>query len=240
MRILLRKTYLWIEDREGKAGFIFWKTMMQQLCPDVIVVSKNNNSELVKAVKNLTDEENEYIIVFDRAFDNIQVVREHQLLQKYISARNNVHELRIICFEYVLLEFGKLLDWIYASEDEFFEKRAVAIAAREKLLAAVNSSEDYKLIEEIKFYKDKLDTMNIEQLAARLLFELTRNTGFEVSKGVIGDCWVNSCCDWQERQGNDVCGLDENRITILEKMQLILKYTTLEHEFRKLRLEVLS
>lgn len=38
------KTYLWIEDRKGKASYIFWKTLMQQLFPNVIVESKNNNN----------------------------------------------------------------------------------------------------------------------------------------------------------------------------------------------------
>ncbi len=36
---------------------------MEQLCPHVIVESKKNNSELVKAVKALQDAENKYIIV---------------------------------------------------------------------------------------------------------------------------------------------------------------------------------
>lgn len=53
------KTYLWIEDRKGKAGFLFWKTLMRELCPDVIVESKKNNSELVKAVKVLQDRNNQ-------------------------------------------------------------------------------------------------------------------------------------------------------------------------------------
>ena len=44
---------------------------MKQLRPDVIVESKKNNSELVKAVKTLQDEENKYIIVFDNSFDNL-------------------------------------------------------------------------------------------------------------------------------------------------------------------------
>ena len=50
------KIYLWLEDREGKSGFVFWKTMMQQLFPEVVVQSKKNNSELIKAVKALDDE----------------------------------------------------------------------------------------------------------------------------------------------------------------------------------------
>lgn len=91
-----KNIYLWVEDRVDKAGFTFWKTMMEQLFPNVIVESKTNNSELIKAVQNLSDHENKYIVAFDQAFDNIQVVREHQLLQTCIRERRNVYELRLI------------------------------------------------------------------------------------------------------------------------------------------------
>jgi hypothetical protein len=40
------KTYLWIEDKKGKSGYIFWETFMKQLCPEVLMESKKNNSEL--------------------------------------------------------------------------------------------------------------------------------------------------------------------------------------------------
>lgn len=141
-------------------------------------------------------------------------------MQECIQMRRNVHELRIICFEYVLLEFKKLLDWIYAPGDEFFHKRAAAISAREKLLAAMQSDQiDYKCIEEIRQYQSELDHMNIEQLAAKLLFDLTRNTGFEVTKGSLGRCWMLSCCEWEKRQKDDICGLDTQRISLSEKMR---------------------
>lgn len=180
-------------------------------------------------------------VVFDRAFDNIQVVREHQLLKKCISMKNNVHELRIICFEYVLLEFKKLLDWIYAPEDEFFQKRAKAILVREKLITAIQNTEyDYKQIEEIREYRDDLDNLNIEQLTSKLLFDLTRNTGFEVSKGMIGKCWITPCCKWEDRQEDDICGLESDRLSLLEKMQAIIENTTLREEFRKAGLEVVE
>ena len=55
------KTYLWLEDRKGKASYTFWTVLMAELCPDVIVESKKNNSELVKAVRTLADTENRYI-----------------------------------------------------------------------------------------------------------------------------------------------------------------------------------
>ena len=84
------KTYLWIEDRKDKSSYIFWKTLMGQLCPEIIVESKKNNSELVKAVKTLEDAENRYIIVFDNSFDNLQIAMEQKLLKQYADRRDNV------------------------------------------------------------------------------------------------------------------------------------------------------
>lgn len=126
----MAKTFLWIEDRKGKASYTFWKNFMKQLCPDVIVESKKNNSELVKAISTLQDAANRYIIVFDNSFDNLQVVMEQKRLKKYVNEKENVFLLDIICFEYILLEFKELLEWIYAPEDEFLKKRAGTIVAR--------------------------------------------------------------------------------------------------------------
>ena len=55
---MLSKTFLWIEDRKGKASYIFWNSLLNQLCPDIIVESKKNSSELVRAVRNLNNANN--------------------------------------------------------------------------------------------------------------------------------------------------------------------------------------
>lgn len=192
------KIFLWIEDRKDKASYTFWDTLLKQLCPDVQVESKKNNSELVKAVKNLDDTDNRYLIVFDNSFDNLQVAMEQKLLKQYADKKENVVLMDIICFEYILLEFKNLINWIYAPDDEFLEKRAGAIAAREKLVNSIETGNmNYKDIKEIVEYDEHItEHNNIEQLVAKLLFDLTRNTGFEVSKGKIGDCWIESCCEW--------------------------------------------
>lgn len=234
------KTYLWIEDCKGKASYKFWEILMQQLCPEVVVESKKNNSELVKAVKALSDEKNKYIIVFDNSFDNLQVYQERKRLKKYIDMKKNVSMMDIICFEYILLEFEKLIDWIYAPNDEFLTKRAAAISAREKLVETLHTGElNYKAIRQVVEYDNNLEEHNIEQLAAKLLFELTRNTGFEVSKGKIGDCWVQSCCEWSDRQDNDICGLDNSRLSVKDKMKSIYVGSSLNTEFSNVGLEVL-
>lgn len=87
-------------------------------------------------------------------------------------------------------------------------------------------------------YDKNLDSHNIEQISAKLLFDLTRNTGFEVSKGSIGECWIKSCCDWLERQADDVCGLDKTRLSVTDKMKSIYSGTSLCREFSNIGLEV--
>ncbi len=137
----MSKTYLWIEDRKDKSSYIFWKTLMEQLCPEVFVESKKNNSELVKAVKALKDTENRYIVVFDNSFDNLQAAMEQKLLRQYANKKDNVRLMDIICFEYLLLEFKELLAWIYSPDDELLKKRARVIEARQKLINTIGNCE---------------------------------------------------------------------------------------------------
>ena len=233
------KTYLWIEDRKDKSGYIFWKTLMAQLCPEIVIESKKNNSELVKAVKTLENTENKYIIVFDNSFDNVQAVMERKLLKQYADRKENVFLMDMICFEYLLLEFKGFIEWIYASDDEFLVKRSKVIRAREKLVYAIKNGElNYKDIREIVEYSACIENYNVEQLSAKILFDLTRNTGFEVSKGKIGECWIKSCCEWQARMDDDICGLDNKRLQLRDKMKQIYEGTSLATQFQNVGLEV--
>ncbi len=234
------KTYFWIEDRQGKAGYTFWSAFMHQMSPGVIVEGRKNNSELVKAVKALEDKNNKYIIVYDNAFDNVQAYQERKRLNLYAGQKPNVIIVDIVCFEYVLLEFDRLIDWIYTPKDEFLAKRAGAIRARKKLVQMLSAGEtDYKTLREVAEYDAHLEKHNIEQLSAKLLFDLTRNTGFEVTKGTIGACWILACCDWAGRQENDVCGLDPVRPSAADKMKAVLRGTSLYSKFLQAGLEVL-
>ncbi len=229
------KIYMWIEDREGKAGYLFWNTFLKYLYPELVLESKKNSSGLIKAVKDLDNARNRYVIVFDNSFDNTQAVMERKLLKQYADNRENIVLMDIICFEYILLEFKSLIDWIYAPDDEFLKKRAKIISARERLIGAIeNGDMNYKDVKEIVEY----DEHNVEQLSAKLLFDLTRNTGFEVSKGRIGDCWIRSCCEWKNRMDNDICGLDySGRLSVQAKMKSIYEGTCLKKQFQGAGLE---
>lgn len=139
----------------------------------------------------------------------------------------------------MLLEFKELIEWIYAPEDEFLTKRKKVIMAREKLIKTIEGGEfNYKDIQEIVEYTERIDSYNIEQLSAKILFDLTRNTGFEILKGNIGECWIKSCCEWKTRMDDDICGLDNNRLQVNDKMKRIFAGTSLVTQFQNIGLEV--
>lgn len=118
-------------------------------------------------------------------------------------------------------------------------KRQKVIDAREKLVRTIQNGElNYKDIRQIIEYSEHIENYNVEQLSAKILFDLTRNTGFEVSKGNIGECWLKSCCEWEQRMLDDVCGLDENRLQLKEKMKRIFHGTSLFEQFQNVGLEV--
>ncbi len=235
------KIFLWIEDRKGKAGYIFWAMLMNQLYPNVIVVSQKNSSELLKAVRTIDSQKNKYIVVMDNSFDNLQIIMEQKKLRQYARQRDNVALLDVICFEYILLGFSDLLEWVFAKNDELLDKRENAVLARNKLVECMQSGNmHYKDMAEIATYDPRIQDHNIEQLVARLLFDITRNTGFEVSKGKVGDCWVRSCCEWQERREDDICGLDDMRLSLYEKMKTIYEKSCLRNQFEALGLEMMK
>ena len=236
------KTFIWTED--SKSGYVFWMKFFEILLPEAIVESKKNNSELVKAVSNLLqDDNNKYIIIMDQAFDNPQVIRERKRLLDAIQKRNNVYVINIISFEYLLLQFKYLPKWVFAEDDNLREKREQLLDIRNRLVSILKESNPlYYLSDEyIKEYCNLCSENNIEQLCARLLFDITRNTGFEVSKKAVGLCWIRNCCEWRERAEDDICGLDDARISVRDKMCQIYNYSAdLVKEFKVVGIEVTS
>ena len=88
------------------------------------------------------------------------------------------------------------------------------------------------IIIETKQSNSKLRKANVK-LAARLLYDITRNTGFETDKSKIGYCFINSCCQWAERGDDDICGLDDSRLTYSQKMYQIRIHSDLSEAFKE-------
>lgn len=226
--------YLWCED--SGSGYQFWHTLCRYLYPDITVESKKNNSRLRAAVGQIEDDGDEYYILMDAAADNPDVLRENQAMRKNAAGKANVHLILIHSFEFVLLSFRLLDQWVFAAQDDLREKRQNLLLAGElfvKLILSDGTGEELSAFRELFPEAEKA---NSEQIASRLLFEITRNTGFETDKGKLGVCFTVDCCDWTERQTNDICGLDNNRISAGKKAELLVAHSVLKIAFERVGL----
>lgn len=225
-------TYVWCEDTGS--GLAFWKMLFDTFYRDYIVESKKNNTELCKAIARIKpDEDDRYYVLMDNAIDNPDVLRETQRLYHSIKDKSNVSVIRIHSFEFVLLSFQMLEDWVFAREDGLKDARRNLLVFRTEFVDIICNGGDAVRLSAMKEAASYSDKLNTEQISAKLLFEITRNTGFETTKGKLGDCFIVSCCEWKNRMPDDVCGLDDRRLASDDKIKSIFDYSVLKDSFTK-------
>lgn len=210
-------TYVWCED--SGSGYAFWNTVFKIMYPEFIVETKNSNTRLNKAIRQISDDNNLYYVIVDTVLDNQDVLRELTRLKRSIIGKNNIKVIKIHSFEFSLLSFEFLEKWVFAENDDLKEQRKDKLEAREKLVKLISdggTADELSLFKSVYQYQSKLNT---EKIAAKLLTEITRNTGFETNKKQVGFCFINSCCEWDDRQENDLCGLDDKRLSVSEKIE---------------------
>ena len=221
--------YLWCED--SKSGYQFWNALFRELHPDVTVETKGGNVGLRKAAGKISADGNVYFIVMDTAVDNPDVLRETRRLNTMIAGKDNVHVIKVHSFEFALLSFELLEQWVFDETDELKEKRQNLLQARTVFLQQNASGADAAGLQAFKAAFEGYESKNSEQIAAKLLYEITRNTGFETDKSHVGNCFINTCCDWAERKSDDLCGLDSHRITAGEKAKRLVDHSALKAAF---------
>ncbi len=222
-------SFLWCED--SKSGYQFWSALFRELHPDVTVETKGSNTGLRKAAGKIAADGNVYYIVMDTAVDNPDVLRETRRLKAVIDGKDNIHVIQVHSLEFALLSFDLLEQWMFAEADELKEKRQDLLQARAVFLQQNAPGADAAGLQVFKEAFAEYESKNSEQIAAKLLYEITRNTGFETDKSQVGDCFINTCCEWAERQSDDLCGLDSQRISAGEKARLLADRSALKAAF---------
>ena len=220
---------MWCED--SKSGYQFWRAIFGVLFPDFTVETKDSNSRLRKAAEKIGNDGNHYYILMDTVLDNPDVVRETTRLNKCVAGKDNVHVIRLHSFEFALLSFELLEQWVFSEENKLRDNRQELLRARALLIKHLTSEVSAADLQAFKKAFDAYETRNTEQIAAKLLFEITRNTGFETDKSELGDCFVNNCCEWNGLQSNNPCGLNVHRISSDEKAKLLVEHSVLKAAF---------
>ena len=197
--------YLWTEDTG--AGLHFWKLVNQLFFDNALVVeSKESNQGILYSLTSLNaKEEDEYYIAFDYVPDNQDIRNKYRQLKQLVEkSEAKVIILDMICFEYFILAFDKLVSWTGTGKTD-------KIKMREDILAAI---EDHRIdLSKIKNqttmqYLSGFKRYSTERVMKSLVGEFTQNEKWSVKGGLMGECWYKDCCV-SEHPDNLRCGKPE-------------------------------
>lgn len=197
--------YLWTEDTG--AGFHFWKLVNHLFFDNELAVeSKGSNQGLLDAVIDLNAKDNdEYYVVFDYVVDNQDVRNKYRMLKSIADkADGKIIILDMICFEYLILAFDKLVEWTGTGKTDKIKIREEVLAAVENHSINLSKINDEKTLQYIAGFK----RYSTERVMKSLAGEFTQNEKWSVKGTLMGECWYKDCCV-SEHSDNRRCGKPE-------------------------------
>ena len=183
--------YLWTEDTG--AGLHFWKLINQIFFNNELAIeSKGSNQGILGALSDLENKKgDEYYIAFDYVVDN-QDIRNKYLILKSITDKSDgkIVILDMICFEYLILAFDKLVEWTGTGKTDKIKIRDKVLAAVENHRIDLSKIDDEKTLQYIAGFK----RYSTERVMKSLVGEFTQNEKWSVKGSLMGECWYKDCC----------------------------------------------
>ena len=220
--------YLWTEDTG--AGLHFWKLVNQLFLDDeYVVASKGNNQGLLDAVLDLDiKDDDKYYIAFDYVVDNQDIRNKYRVLKAIEkSSEGRLIILDMICFEYLILAFDKLVEWTGTGKADKIKIREEVLAAVENHRINLSKIDDEKTLQYIAGFK----RYSTERVMKSLVGEFTQNEKWSVKGSLMGECWYKDCCI-SEHQDSLRCGRPEIEDGD-EKMKLLIKSEEVQRVIRE-------
>ena len=183
--------YLWTEDTG--AGLHFWKLVNQFFYDGALTVeSKGSNQGVLDALSNLEIEEDDtYYIAFDQVVDNQDIRNKYRLLKSIADkSGGKVIILDMICFEYFILAFDKLVPWTGTGKTDKIKIREDILVAVENHRINLSKIGDSKTLQYLAGFK----RYSTERVMKSLVGELTENEKWSVKGSLMGECWYRDCC----------------------------------------------
>lgn len=233
--------YLCTED--SGSGRKFWELICENLfngiakVADIPGVSNDGVGfgNLMQYILNIKDIDNVYIVILDNPVDTND---DEHIFTEFIESLNeknmpNIKIMPFISFEWMFLSLDFFMDWVYEKDDYFYKLRKEFVKCRQDLVNLNANAElfRYRELESMQFLMQKHPKRKtFEKLCKALLLEITKNTGFEVRDGYdkLGQCWYINCCDYENKQDDDVCGLSSVYPSGRLKLYQILENSGLE------------
>ena len=197
--------YLWTEDTG--AGLHFWKLVNQLFFnKEIVVESKGSNQGLLDAVLDLqSKDDDKYYVAFDYVVDNQDIRNKYRMLKSIADkAEGKIIILDMICFEYLILAFDRLVEWTGTGKTDKIKIRDKVLAAVENHRIDLSRIDDEKTLQYIAGFK----RYSTERVMKSLVGEFTQNEKWSVKGNLMGECWYKDCCV-SEHTDNLRCGKPE-------------------------------
>lgn len=197
--------YLWTEDTG--AGLHFWKLVNQIFFDNEFTVeSKGSNQGLLDAVLDLNIKgDDKYYIAFDYVVDNQDIRNKYRMLKSITDkSEGKIVILDMICFEYLILAFDKLVEWTGTGKTDKIKIREEVLTAVEDHRIDLSRIDDKKTLQYLAGFK----RYSTERVMKSLVGEFTQNEKWSVKGTLMGECWYKDCCV-SEHLDNLRCGKPE-------------------------------
>lgn len=210
--------YLWTEDTG--AGLHFWKLVNQYFFDSALVVeTKESNQGILNALLDLKiNEEDEYYIAFDYVPDDQDIRNKYRQLKEIVEkSEAKIIILDMICFEYFILAFDKLVSWTGTGKTDKIKMREDILAAIENHRIDLTKIKDQKTLQYLSGFK----RYSMERVMKSLVGEFTQNEKWSVKGQLMGECWYKDCCV-SDHLDNLRCGEPEVKGGD-EKMEMLIE-----------------
>ena len=216
--------YLWTEDTG--AGLHFWQLINRLFFGNAFVIeSKGSNQGLLDALSDLDiKEDDKYYIAFDYVVDNQDIRNKYRMLKSIADkAEGKIIILDMICFEYLILAFDKLVVWTGTGKADKIKIREDILSAIEDHRIKLSKIDDDKTLQYLAGFK----RYSTERVMKSLVGEFTQNEKWSVKGSLMGECWYKDCCV-SEHPDNLRCGKPEIEAGN-EKMRMLIQSEEVHH-----------
>ena len=197
--------YLWTEDTG--AGLHFWQLINQLFFDNELAIeSKESNQGILDALSDLEIKaDDKYYSAVDDVVDNQDIRNKYRMLKAIAEkSEGKIIILDMICFEYLILAFDKLVAWTGTGKADKIKIRDDILSAIEDHRINLSKIDDQKTLQYLAGFK----RYSTERVMKSLVGELTENEKWSVKGSLMGECWYKDCCI-SEHPDNLRCGEPE-------------------------------
>lgn len=131
------------------------------------------------------------VIAFDYVPDNQDIRNKYRQLKQLVEkSEAKVIILDMICFEYFILAFDKLVSWTGTGKTDKIKMREDILAAIEDHRIDLSKIDNQMTMHYLSGFK----RYSTERVMKSLVGEFTQNEKWSVKGPLMGECWYKDCC----------------------------------------------